>query len=384
VTRRVAVYDAPPALLRGLAWGAAASGAVFLAGLFLAPERVWAGYLVGFHLLTGLALAGPLFLALLYVSGARWAAALGAVPRAMAAALPAAAAAGLVLLFGVHSLFEWSHAEVVAADPVLQAKRPWLDTPFLAVRTAVCFAVWLWLGRRIVRLAPDAPRAVRLRRGALFVAAFGVTYSVLSFDWAMSLEPHWFSTVYALLTAAGLVLSGLAAATLLAVVVRRATPDSGTVTDEHLHDLGNLLFGFSLFWAYIGYSQYMLVWYTNMPEETAWYAAREHGVWGTLLRVNLVLNFGVPFVALLWRRARRSARVLLRVAVVLLVGRVVDLFVLLGPPLFGPEPRVGLWELAPVLGALALFAFLVLRALSVRPLVQPADPALPYSLSYHS
>lgn len=368
--------------LRVLALLAAGGGAVFLAGLLVEPGRAWAGFLAGFQVLVGLALAGPLFLAFLFASRARWADPLHPVLEAMGSALPAAGAAGLVLLLGIHSLYEWSHEAVVATDPVLRAKAAWLSAGPFALRTAACLAAWILLSRWLVAGArpragegPEEGRRRRTVRAAVFLLVFTVTFSAASVDWLMSLEPHWFSTIFALQALAGLALAGLAAGTILVVHLRRTGPLAGSVGSAELRDLGTLLFSFSVFWAYIGYCQWMLIWYTNIPEETSWFETRTAGTWGLLSHLSLVLNGAVPFLALLARRARDSETVLVRVAAAVLAGRVVEVLVVVGPPLLGTAFPLDAYALAPVGGALALFFLLALRRLAAGAGVAGAESA---------
>ncbi len=348
-----------------LTWAALGAAAIFLIGLFVEPLRAWSGFLVGFHMLLVLALAGPVGLAFLHLSGGRWARSIEFVPRAMASALPAAAGLGVVLIFGVHSIFEWSHASVVAEDVILSEKSVYLNTPFFALRLVAFFALWIWAGRRVVRASAehgsDSPddRRHRLRAAAVFLILFTPTFSLASIDWLQSLEPHWFSTIYALITLSGLAVAGLAACIVL--VAARDTHDE--VTEAQWGDLGSLLLSLSLFWAYIWYSQYLLVWYTNLPEETPWYVARLSGDWGLLTKLSCVLCGALPFTLLLFRRLRRSRRALVRIAALVIAGRVVDLVVLAGPPLMGDSPRLGIWEVAPILGGVALFFLVALRTL---------------------
>lgn len=363
-----------PWLTRTFAATAATGGVAFVASLVLAPDSAWAGFLVAFHLFTGLALAGPLFVALLTAAGARWWTPVRRVPEAMASAIPAAAGLGIVMLLGATSLFEWSHPALVERDPVLAEKSAWLNVPFFSARLVVCFALWFAAWRWLASARPGSKSAVA--RSAAFVAVFAVTYSVASVDWLMSLEPHWASTIYALLTLAGLGLSGLAVATIAVVLLRRAGPGRGAVTDDLLHDLGRLLFSLAMFWGYVRFCQWMLIWYTNIPEEAAWIAARQRGGWGALAVVNALLNCGIPFAALLFRATRRSGKALLRVAAVILVGRVTDLFVLGGPALPGCADGPGLLALLPPLGALGLFGWIFVRGLEreERPAPSPGAP----------
>lgn len=378
-------FRAPGAALRrGLAAVAISGGVVFLAGLLLHPARAWAGLLGAFTVLATLALAGPMFLSFLFASRARWADPLHPVLEAMASVLPAAGALGVVLLFGIHSLYEWSHETVVAANPVLLAKKPWLSTMPFSVRTLFCLGAWIVLSRWLIAGAragtgedAEAVRRRRTTRAGVFLIVFTVTFSVASVDWWMSLEPHWFSTIYALQALAGLGLSGLAAATILAIHLRRAGPLEGVVDERSWRDCGTLLFSLAVFWAYIAYCQWMLVWYTNMPEETSWYELRNVGTWGLLSNLSLVLNGALPFLLLLSRRMRDRESMLLRVCGILLLGRAVEVLVLVGPPILGDVFPVDLFVLGPVTGALALFFHQALRHLHGRVAGEERVAALP-------
>lgn len=342
--------------------GAGALG--FVLGAFLAPARAWAGMLVGFHLVLGLALAGGVFVALLACARARWSDPLLRVPEAMSAAVPVAGVAALVLLFGLPSVFEWAtpHGEHAARPDV---RGSWFRPSWFAARTVACFALWIWAARGL-RNAP--PGAGRVRRGAAFMAVFGVSYSVVSVDWMQSLEPHWASTATALVALAGLALSGVAAAIVLCVHLRRQGAWAGRLDTGRVQDLGKILFGFSLFWSYVHYSQYMLIWYTNLPEETPWYERRLEGMWWSTGVLSFVLNGAVPFALLLFRRVRSSETALFRIAGLVLVGRVADLFFQAGPPLLGgPSPWPSPWEALPVAGMAALWTLVVLRWIAHAP-----------------
>ena len=367
-------YVASPRLMRGLLSVAGIGGGVFLLGTLVAPERVWGGYLMGFVYFVGLAIAGPLFLSILYLSDGRWAMPLRRIPEAMTAALPAALVLGLGLIMGTHALYEWSHAQVVQEDALLQHKAPYLNVVGFSVRLIVYFAVWIWVGRKVAaRSWSQAAEPGRRRRtialSALFMATLSVTFSLASVDWIQSLDPHWFSTMFALRTLSGLAAAGVATCILVFVGLRRAGPLRAVVTRDVMDDLGKILLALSLFWAYIWYCEYMIIWYSNIPEETSYYLLRRSGSWGTLMPVNLVVNFAVPFLALMLRAWRRSGVVLRRIACLVLVGHLLDLFVMIAPPLMGGTLAFGLWELGPVAGALALFTWLFLRALARKPLV---------------
>jgi hypothetical protein len=353
---------------------------LFLAGIMLQPERAWGGYLMGFVYFVSLALAGPLFLSIVYLSGATWAKPLLRIPEAMGAALPVALVLGLGLIIGTHELYEWSHAQAVESDALLAHKVPYLNVGAFSIRMVIYFLVWIWIGRKLASLSRQACSGPEGRRrsiavSAAFMAALSVTLSLASVDWVQSLDPHWFSTMFALRILSGIGCAGMALCTLVLTTLRRRGTMRAVVTEDRMDDMGKILLALSLFWAYIWYCEYMIIWYTDIPEETGYYLLRRQGDWGTLLPVNLIVNFAVPFLAMMLRPWRRSSIILTRVAALMLVGRALDLFVMIAPPILGSEVRLGLWELGPLAGALALFGWILLRALGRSPLVGGEAPA---------
>jgi len=384
-------FEAPESLTKGLSSLVGLGGLIFIIGLFVDPGRVWGGYLMGLVFLVGLALAGPIFLAFLKVAGARWSVSMQRVPEAMAAALPAAGIMGLGLIFGIHSLYEWAHPGVMEHDALLQLKAGWLNDMSFSLRLVLCFALWIVTARRLVeqsrRFAQEGDRqnrALLTSRSGQFVIVFAITFSVASYDWLMSLEPHWFSTMFPLYHLAGLASAGLAAVILLVLAMERQGALAGAVTDDQLHDLGKMLFSVTLIWAYCWYCQYMLIWYTDIPEETVYFASRQQGSWWLLVQASLFLGWAVPFVALMSRKSCRTRAVLSRVAMVVMVAHGLDLFIQVGPPLMGAEPVLGLWEIGPLVGSVSLFFLIVFKALGSVEAVPSSHPHLQDSLSYHT
>ncbi|MFT5288667.1 MAG: hypothetical protein ACI8QS_001192 [Planctomycetota bacterium] len=379
----------PSGTTRVLRLVAGLGGLLFLMGLFVAPREAWTGYLMGFMLYVEMALAGAFFLSILTLASARWAAALRRILEAMATALPVGGLLALVLLGGVHTLYEWSHAGVVESDALLLGKSGYLNVGFFVVRLVVFFTLWILLSQRMIRASRDqdtgggAAAKRRLLFGAvLFLPIFAVTFSLASVDWLKSLEPHWFSTIYGLITLSSLGSAGLAVCLIIAILLRRG-PLRGIVRTEHLDDMGKIGMGLALFWGYIWYCQYMLIWYTNMPEETPYYFIRSQGGWRLLTWVNVTLNWGIPFFALMPKFVRRTPRYLLQIAYVMLIGQALNLFILVGPSQMGASPHFSIFEVAPVIGAGALFFLLVLRGLAAAPLLPQAEPDVAESMEYH-
>jgi hypothetical protein len=358
------------------------------AGLYFSPARTWSSVLVGNFYLLSLALGGALFISTQYLSGASWWVVLRRVAEAMMAGLPAVALLLLALFFGRHALYPWAHAEADDHGPA--GKDLYLEPAFLFARMAIVLAAWVLLARALRRasLAQDedpgpAHHRRLVRYSALFVVVFALSFSLASVDWLMSLDPHWYSTIFAVYLFAGLLVAGLSALTLIAILLRELGPLRGVVSDGHLHDLGKLLFAFSTFWAYIWVSQYLLIWYSNLPEEVTHYLRRTSGPWLPLFLVNLVLNWVVPFLVLLPRATKRRADVLGGVCLLLLLGRWLDLYLLVMPETVG-SPRLGPVEVLVPLGYAGLFFVLTARALAQAPLVPRHDPHLADSLGHHT
>jgi hypothetical protein len=357
------------------------------AGLYADASRTWANLLLdGFYFLS-LALAGLVFLAIQYLSSAGWWSALRRVPEALMALVPLAALPMLGVFLGRRALYPWT-APGALRGPELAAKAAYLNPPFFLARMLLFLGLWSLFAVLLRRasLAQDrepglAQHRRMVRFSAIFIVLFAVSFSLASFDWLMSLEPRWASTIFAVYTFAGLFQAGLAAITLIVVLLYERGPLADVVNANHLHDLGKLLFAFSTFWAYIWVSQYLLIWYGNLSEEIPYYVERTHGGWLPLFVLNPVLNWLVPFVVLLPRAAKRSPTVLKWVAALLLVGHWVNLYLAVAPPVLH-RPRLGALELLIAAGFAGLFAFAVARALRRAPILAVNDPFLAESLEY--
>jgi len=364
---------------------------IVAAGLVASPQRTLASVLLSSFYILGVGLGAALLIALTYVSNAGWATAIRRVPEAMASNVYVGGLLMILLLPAVHGLYEWSHPGFFADNPALHFKSVWLSVPFFSVRTVVYVLLWSGLTFLMVRtsqqqdLGGEIELTVRNRRyGAMFIVVFGLTFWLASMDWIMSLEPHWYSTIFGVYNFSGSFVAGLAAVTAAVVILRRKGYLSEFVREEHLHDLGRLLFAFSTFWMYIWFSQYLLIWYANIPEETVYFLKRETPGWGTLTVLNLLFNWVIPFVALMSRRAKRNEGLLLKICIVLLVGHWIDLFWMIHPTFMPGTPSLSLWEIGPVAAGAAIVILVMLRSLTKANLVAVKDPMLTESLGYHA
>jgi hypothetical protein len=362
------------------------AGAVGLAaGLVREPERTWAGVLMASYGLLGAGLGGLFFVALHYACGATWATAFRRIPEAFVAAIPAGAAGIALVLLVRPSLYPW----LGDAAHVTGFKAVWLSPGFFFARAAGYVLVWFVFASLIVRTSrrqdrsgADRLTARNVRLSIAFLVVFAISFCLASFDWIMSLEPHWYSTIFGVYNFAGLFASALALI-VLAALWMRSRGLAAFITDSHVHDLGKLLFAFCTFWMYIWFSQYMLIWYANVPEESAYYVRRREGAWLTLFYLNVLLNWGVPFLALLSRPAKQG-RVLACVAVGVLAGRWLDLYLMVWPAVVSGGPRLGPAEIGPSLAAAGLFVLVVSKAFESAPPVPLRERSLAASLHYQS
>lgn len=382
-------FHPSPKLFQRMGALAAVGAIVFVAGLVISPERAWMNLLLISILLLSVGLAGIVFVALSYVAGASWSVALRRVPEAMAMLLPAGGIGLLTVLFVHPSLYPWTNPSVAREMPAF--RQWWLEPNFFRARAVLLLVAWTALGILIQRASrkQDEDGSARhtrrnVARSAFFLAFFGLTYWLATYDWIMSLQPDWASTIFGFYNFAGLFVSGLAVLVLVMAWLRRRAPLNGIITTQHLHDCGKLIFGFSTFWMYLWFSQYMLIWYAHIPEEAAYYAQRQQGMWASLLLLNVALNWALPFLALLPKRNKQSASVLVKVAVTLLAGRWLDLYLMISPPFLGPQPRFGPIEAGMIAGAVGLFAVVFLARFRSAAAVPVNDPYLLESLHYHA
>jgi hypothetical protein len=293
-----------------------------------------------------------------------------------------------VLIPGARStLFPWTHPGAFDGLPAIAGKARYFNAPFVYARIAVVFLIWTVFARAFRRASllqdriggtPGASLRLhtRLNRlGAGFLVVFALTITAAAYDWIGSLDPSWSSTMFAVYIFAGVFVGGVAAVTLGTVTLARRQPLRAAVGEAQLHDLGKLMFAFSIFWAYIFVCQYLLIWYGNIPEEITHFLSRTNGGWLPLFVANVLINFVVPFLGLLSVPAKTNPRRLALIAGVILAGRWLDLYILIMPTLWR-QPRFGVVEplIALAYGALVvlLFRFFVARA----PLVPLNDPVL--------
>jgi hypothetical protein len=324
-------------------------------GALIDPNEFFRSYLLGYLFWISLAL-GSVSIALLHnLVGGRWGAAIRQFLESAARTVPLMAILVIPLFIGIPALYEWAHRDVVAHDQVLQEKAGYLNVPFFIVRTLLYFAIWIglaWIQRR------DRPGFRWLSGPGLILFFFTTTFAAI--DWIMSLEPHWYSTIYGAIFVVGQALETFAFCIALLALFHRREPFAGRIDAPLFHDLGNLLLAFTCLWAYTSFSQLLIIWYGNIPEETPWYIERTRAGWLAVSVLLAVFHFAVPFAILLSRHVKRRARYLAWVAGLIIVMRMVDLLYWVEPSF--PRIRLELLWMRPMaaigLGGIWIAAFI--------------------------
>ncbi len=361
---------------------AGGAGAVLsLVGAFLNSRQFFQSYLMAYMLWLGITL-GCLALGMVHqLTGGAWGVLIRRPIGAATRVLPIMTVLFLPILAGMTSLYPWTDANLVAHDHALQHKRLYLNTPFFLVRAAVYFLTWNALTYLLNAWSleqdqnPDPQLARRMQKlSAVGLLAYGLTITFASFDWLMSLEPHWFSTIYGVLIMGGQALSAMAFMIVVLVWLARRPPLDRIAVPALFHDLGNLMLAFVMLWAYFSFSQYLIIWSGNLPLEITWYQHRLQTGWRAVGVTLIVFHFAVPFVLLLSRAVKREPNMLVKVAIGVLVLRLVDLFWLIAPE-FHQNGIVVSWldiVVTFALGALWLGAFI--WQLRGRPILPVHDP----------
>jgi hypothetical protein len=368
-----------------------------IVGFAIDRDQFFRSWLIGFYYCLSLALGCLALLMLQHLSGGKWGLVSRRVFEAGARTLPIVALMFIPVVLGMQQIFLWARPEAVQADHILQMKQAYLNVPFFIGRAVVYFAFWIvcawlltkWSGaqdRGELGMTPgDIVRFRRVSAPGLLLMAVTITFA--SVDWMMSIDPHWFSTVFGLLNLASM---GLTALALAIAVLSMVAPIGGLLgarlSSGQFHDLGKLLLAFVMLWAYLSFSQFLIIWSGNLPEEIPWYVARLRGGWGAVAILLVLGHFALPFLLLLSRDLKRHSRLLARVAAVVLAMRLVDMIWLIAPTFAGHTPAEAAaghngfsfplhWmDIAIPIGLAGIWVFLFARLLRTRALLPLNDP----------
>jgi hypothetical protein len=354
---------------------------------------------------TGIAVIGVFFFALQYAAQAGWSAGLKRIPEAFGYWLPFAGILMLAFFFiAGGDLFHWTHHDLYDTasanfDRIINGKKAFFFWPldehpgfpiFWVVRLVIFFGLWYWLFMKMRKLSLQedidggTQNWFKMRSlSAIFLVIFAVSSSVAAWDWVMSIDTHWFSTMFGWYVFASWFVAGLAVITLIASILKQNGYLS-VVNANHMHDLGKFMFAFSIFWTYIWFSQFLLIYYANIPEETVYFIERlQTGTYAPFFYLNLILNFFSPFLLLMTRDAKRHLTFLKLVAIIIIVGHWLDFWLMVTPGVMNFDGGIGFMELGVTLIFLSGFIYVVLGRLSKAPLIAAKNPMLAESLEHH-
>lgn len=384
---------APHEAAHGAEEGAAAGGEHH----FRWQTRMWVNLWMNNVYFTGIAAVGIFFVAVQYVSYAGWASAIKRVPESFGAFLPISGVLMLIYYFvGGHDIFHWTHEYLYDVndpryDELIAGKRGFLNTPFFVLRMVIYFASWYLLYRMMRKESLQEDLTGELRHydrsitlSAIFIVIYAITSSTSAWDWVLSVDTHWFSTMFGWYVFASWFVAGLATITLSVVLLREAGYLS-IVNQNHLHDLGKFMFAFSIFWTYIWFAQFLLIYYANIPEESIYFIERLHGHGGkyrALVFLNIFINFLFPFLVLMTRDAKRHTIFLKIVSCVIIVGHWLDFYLMMMPGTVGENGGFGLLEFGTVTIYASIFILVVATTLAKAPLIAKNHPMLQESLHH--
>jgi hypothetical protein len=355
------------------------------------PRQFFFSWLVSFLFFLSLALGALFFVLIQYAAQGGWGIVLRRIGETVFTTIPVMAVLFLPVVLGLHHLFEWTHAEAVANDALLRWKAPYLNVPFFLIRAVLFFGIWSFIallyyrGSRGQDVSGDPAVSARLRRlagPAIIVLALTQTFA--SVDWIMSLTPHWYSTMFGVYFFAGSFVGFIALLSVVASAMRRAGLLDTIISAEHLQDVGKLLFAFMVFWTYIAFSQFFLIWYANLPEETSWYRERLEGSWLTVSVFLMVGHFVAPFFYLMGRAVKRRGSTLAIGGAWLLAMHFVDLYWQVMPTLHPEGLSPSLLDVAAFLAVGGCFLAAAGWLMRRQALVPLRDPRLAESLAFEN
>jgi hypothetical protein len=386
------VYTAPPIIdrlqTRALIIGLVGL-ALCVAGAFVNPAQFFRSYLMGYMLWIGTALGCLAIVMLQYLTAGDWGLVIRRVLESATRTLPLMALLFLPLLLGLRELYVWARPDSVAGPAVLQHKRAYLNVPFFLIRAVLYFAVWLALTYFLNKWSREQDRVAdprwlaRLRRlSGPGIVLYGLTVTFAAVDWIMSLDPEWFSTIFGVIFMGGQALTAMSFVIVIAALLAERAPMSGAILPGHFLDLGKMLLAFLMFWAYVMFSQFLVIWSGNLADEIPWYLHRLRGGWQWVGVLLIVLSFGLPFLLLLSRFLKQSGLMLALVAGLVFFMRVVDLFWITEPNFYPGRFHLHWMDVVMPIGLGGIWLAVFAWQLKTRPLLPLHDPNLEEVLSH--
>jgi len=353
-------------------------------GFTMDQQQFYQSYLLAFLYWISLTMGSLAVLMIHHLAGGRWGFAIRRLLEAGSRTFPLMVILFIPIILGMHNLYEWTHEDIVKTDEILMHKKAYLNESGFLLRAAFCFVIWgviVFLLNRWSTLQDKITETYPTRRmqrlSAPGILIFALTMTIAAVDWIMSLEPHWFSTMFALIYLIGQILLTWAFMILIAVPLSRHKPLDALLPNERLRDLGTFMLGFVLLWTYTSFSQFLIIWGGNLPEEIPWYVKRVEGAWQSVAYLLLALHFIVPFLLLISSRIKARTRVLVAIAAGLVIMRLVDLYWITAPAFQhdGHAHIMPHWlDLAAPIGIGGIWFFIFFSQLKRRSLIALNDP----------
>ncbi len=359
-------------------------------GSSIDAKQFYHSYLISFTFWATLGLGGLFFVMLHYLTGAVWSTIFRRIGETVMKVLPWLFIFFIpIMLGGIHEIYHWSHTDVVADDRILQAKSGYLNEIFFIIRSFGYFLIWFFLVFRLYNLSVTQDgsnsgeiRTQAVRTSAIGMILFALTISFASFDWLMSTDPHWYSTIFGVYVFTGSYLAIITFLILSSHFLQKKGILTDTITKEHYHDLAKLMFTFVVFWAYIAGSQYFFIWYANIPEETIWYLHRWTGSWKEMSLFLIFGHFFIPFILLIFRFTKRHLLALKLLAGWVFFMHYIDLYWIVMPTLHHHGVQFSWMDLTTFIGIGGVFVSLFWRQLHSQPILPVNDPTLEESISF--
>jgi hypothetical protein len=365
-----------------------------------AQTRFWAVLLQNSTFFLLVVNASMFFVCVTTLAMGGWQMAFRRVPEAISTLVPVFSVIALLVFLGIifghqHHIYHWLDKEHVEHDPILKGKSGFLNPTFFLLWTILTLAVWSWVGNKMRQLSrrADEPFTAEEAKGymwsnsvwaSVFTVSFGLTVaSTIPWFWLMSIDAHWFSTMYSWYTFASTFVSGMSLIAIYVVYLKNRDYLE-YVNEEHLHDLGKFMFAFSVFWTYLWYSQFMLIWYANIPEETIYFKVRMQGPYRVIFFLNLIMNFVLPFLLLIRRGSKRNYTTMVALAVLIIIGHWLDFYQMVMPGTLGEHYSLGWFEFGILAFYAGLIMFFVGRSLEKAPLLSKHHPLLKESIIHHT
>lgn len=365
-------------------------GSFFLL-LAVSQKHAWTALLRGHFFFLGVSVCALFFVVIQWVTTSMWSAPVRRIAEAFTAYIPFILVSTVLVFLGAKTLFKWTDVEHMMADHVVAAKLGYLNMKFFTIRTLIAVIGWILFAKVIVgsSLRSDSGVAYQpiyegnRKFGVAFLAFFAISFSMSAFDQLMSLDPHFFSTMFGVYTFAGSYQTFFAFLAIVVILMKRSGYLDKLVNENHIHDIAKLMFAFTVFWAYTGFSQYMLIWYANLPEETGYFLVRFNDGWTPWSISLFVGKFFLPFFLLLPRGNKRSEEVVFLTSIWIIAMQFLDLNWMIQPQVFEKGPSIVLGDVGVWIGFLGVFGLLVTRFLKKNNVVAIRDPYLPDSVYRH-